>query len=147
MPRIRAMGTYSPDVYFRTGSLLLAPHHPRLHIRRQLRQRHHRHRIAEGCAAKYICDNRRARCATGGQWTVPPRGYASGIGPSCKDAGLRESRDRLRARSGLCAVSPAYCCRGRFRNLLCPLVGVRITEADVAMYAYNHLCATSSSSC
>jgi hypothetical protein len=59
------MATYSLDVCVHMDFPLPAPRHLRLRIHRQLRQCHHRRHIAEGCAAKYICGSRRARCAAG----------------------------------------------------------------------------------
>ena len=140
------MGTYAPAVYFHKGSLLPAPRRPHLRIRRRLRRCHRRRHIAEGCAVKYIGGNQRAQCAARGQRTVLRCGGGSEIRPSYKDAGLRESRDRLRARNGLCAVGPACCCRGRFRNLLCRLARVRTTEAEATRCPYSRPFAASSSS-
>lgn len=139
------MGTYSQAVCFHTGFLLQAPRHLRLRTRRRLRLCHHRRHIAEDYAVEYIGGSRRARCAAGGQRTVSRRDDG-GIRPSCKDAGLRESRGRLRARNGLCAVGCACCCRGRFRSLQCRLAKVRTTETDETWCSYSRPSAASSSS-
>lgn len=140
------IGTYAPAVCFHKDSLLPALRHLRLRIRHQLRLYHRRRHIAEDCAVKYIGGSRRARCAARGQRTVSRRGDESGIRPSCKDAGLRESRDRLRARNGLCAVGLACCYRVRFRSLQCRLARVRTTKIETTRHPYSRPFATSSSS-
>lgn len=57
------MATYSLAECLRMDFPRRFPRHLRRHIRPQSRQCLHRHRIVEGCAARWIAGSRRAQCA------------------------------------------------------------------------------------